>query len=44
VVAPGDSTMKIKTTGQTPRGTFVLTVTGTSGALVRQATATLVVT
>ena len=44
VVAPGSSTMKVKTTGQTPRGTFVLTVTGTSGAQVHQATTTLVVT
>ena len=44
VVAPGSSTMKVKTTGQTPRGTFTLTVTGTSGTKVHQATTTLVVT
>ena len=44
VIAPGSSTMKVKTTGQTPRGTFTLTVTGTSGTKVHQATTTLVVT
>jgi len=43
VVAPGSSTMTVKTTGKTPRGTFVLTVTGTSGAIVSQSTTTLIV-
>jgi len=44
VVAPGSSTMKVKTSGRTATGTFTLTVTGTSGTKVHQATTTLVVT
>jgi subtilisin family serine protease len=43
VVAPGSATMTVKTSGKTPRGTFLLTVSGTSGASVRQATASLTV-
>jgi subtilisin family serine protease len=44
VKAPGSSTLTVKTTTRTALGTFTLTVRGTSGALVHQATATLVVT
>jgi hypothetical protein len=33
----------VSTTGRTPRGTFTLLITGTSGSLVHSATATLVV-
>lgn len=43
VDAPGTATMEIKTNGKS-RGTFTLTVTGTSGATVRQTATTLVVT
>jgi len=41
--APGTSTLTVRTTFQTTRGTFTLQVTGTSGPLSHQATATLVV-
>ena len=44
VVAPGSSTITVKTTGKTPRGTFALAVTGTSGTTTHQATTTLIVT
>jgi hypothetical protein len=44
VKARGTSTLTVKTTTRTAVGTFTLTVRGTSGALVHQATATLVVT
>ena len=44
VVRAGSSTMTVRTTGKTARGTFTLTVRGTSGAIVHQATATLTVT
>ena len=40
----GSSTLTVKTSGSTPWGTYTLVVTGTSGALVHQATVTLVVT
>ena len=43
VAAPGSSTMKVKASSNTARGTFTLTVKGTSGAIVHQATATLTV-
>jgi hypothetical protein len=42
--ASGTSTLTVKTTSRTHAGTFTLTVRGTSGALVHEATATLVVT
>jgi hypothetical protein len=43
VKAAGSSVMKIVTTGGTRRGTFTLTVSGTSGALVRRVGLTLTV-
>ena len=39
--APGTSTLMVRTGSATPRGTFGLTVTGTAGALVRQASVQL---
>jgi uncharacterized membrane protein len=42
--APGTSSMTVRTTGFTTRGTFTLKVTAKSGSLVHQSTATLVVT
>jgi uncharacterized membrane protein len=41
--SPGSSTLTVKTTSSTPRGTYALRITGTSGSLVHQATATLTV-
>jgi subtilisin family serine protease len=41
--APGSSTLTIRTVRTTTRGTFTLRVTGKSGTVTRQATATLVV-
>jgi subtilisin family serine protease len=43
VAAPGSSTLRIRTTGSTLRGTFTVKVTGKSGTLVHQATVTLIV-
>jgi hypothetical protein len=43
VGSPGSSALTVKTTSSTPRGTYTLTVTGTSGSLVHQATARLIV-
>ncbi|HEY3089422.1 MAG TPA: S8 family serine peptidase [Jatrophihabitantaceae bacterium] len=43
VAAPGTSTLGIRTTGSTPRGTFTVNVTGTNGTLVHQVTVTLIV-
>jgi subtilisin family serine protease len=43
VAASGSSTLRVTPGGLTPRGTFTLRVTGTSGALTHQATVTLVV-
>jgi subtilisin family serine protease len=43
VGSPGSSTLTVKTTSSTPRGTYTLRITGTSGSLVHQATATLTV-
>ncbi|HXS43278.1 MAG TPA: hypothetical protein VN751_01525, partial [Solirubrobacteraceae bacterium] len=39
----GTSTLTVRTTWSTTRGTFTLTVKGTSGALAHQASATLIV-
>jgi hypothetical protein len=44
IVAPGTATMMVNTTAKTPRGTFTLTITGTSSAKIHQATTTIVVT
>jgi uncharacterized membrane protein len=43
VGSPGSSTLTVKTTSSTRRGTYTLQITGTSGSLVHQATATLTV-
>jgi hypothetical protein len=43
VAAGGSSTLTVRTSRTTPHGTFTINVTGKSGALTRQATATLVV-
>ena len=43
VGSPGSSTMTVKTTSSTPRGTYTLAITGISGALVHKATAVLTV-
>jgi len=43
VAAPGTSTLTIRTTFSTTRGTFTIRVTGSSGSLTHQATATLTV-
>ena len=42
-VLTGSSTLTVRTTSSTPRGTYTLRVTGTSGSLVHQATARLIV-
>jgi len=41
--SPGSSTLTVKTTSPTRRGTYTLRITGTSGSLVHNATATLTV-
>jgi subtilisin family serine protease len=43
VNAGGSSTMRVRTTASTPRGTFAVKVTGRNGSLVRQVTVSLVV-
>jgi uncharacterized membrane protein len=43
VGSPGSSTLTVKTTSSTRRGTYTLQITGTSGSLVHKATATLTV-
>ncbi len=44
VTGSGSSTLNVTTTAATPGGTYQLTITGTSGILVRSANVTLVVT
>jgi subtilisin family serine protease len=41
--SPGSSALTVKTTSSTKRGTYTLRITGTSGSLVHNATATLTV-
>jgi hypothetical protein len=43
VGSPGSSTLTVKTTSSTPRGTYTLQITGTSGSLVHNATTKLTV-
>jgi subtilisin family serine protease len=43
VPAPGSATLRVRSTGSTPRGTFTLRITGTSGSLSHQVTVTLIV-
>ena len=43
ITTPGSTTLRVRTSGWTPRGTFTLRISGTSGALSHQATVTLVV-
>jgi uncharacterized membrane protein len=43
VTAPGNATLRVRSTGSTPRGTFTLRITGTSGSLSHQVTVTLIV-
>jgi len=43
VGSPGSSTLTVKTTSPTKRGTYTLQITGTSGSLLHKATATLTV-
>jgi subtilisin family serine protease len=43
LAAPGTSTLTVRTLRQTTRGTFTIRVTGRSGTLMRQTTATLTV-
>jgi subtilisin family serine protease len=44
VVAPGSATLKVKTSGSTPRGTFTVVITGKSGSVTHQVPVTLTVT
>ena len=43
IATPGSSTLRVRTTGSTLRGTSTLRVTGKSGTLVHQVSATLIV-
>jgi len=43
VTGSGSSTLTVSTNRKTPRGSFVLTITGTAGSLVHSTTVTLVV-
>jgi subtilisin family serine protease len=43
VAAPGTSTLRVRTTGSTLRGTFTVRVTGRNGTLVHQVSVTLIV-
>ena len=43
VASPGSSTLTVKTTSSTRRGTYTLQITGTSGTGVHKATVTLIV-
>jgi subtilisin family serine protease len=43
VAAPGSSMLTVRTTAKAPRGTYTLTVSGTSGSKAHQATTTLTI-
>jgi hypothetical protein len=43
VNAPGTSTLRLRTSSSTPRGTYTVKVTGTSGSTIRQASVSLTV-
>ena len=43
ITTPGSTTLRIRTSGWTPRGTFTLRISGTSGALSHQVTVTVAV-
>ena len=43
ITTPGSATLRVRASGWTPRGTFTLRISGTSGALSHQVTVTLVV-
>jgi hypothetical protein len=43
ITTPGSATLRVRTSGWTPRGTFTLRISGTSGALSHQITVTLVI-
>jgi hypothetical protein len=43
ITTPGTATLRVRAASWTPRGTFTLRITGTSGGLSHQATATMVV-
>jgi len=43
ITAPGSATLRVRAASWTPRGTFTLRITGTSGGLSHLATVTLVV-
>jgi uncharacterized membrane protein len=43
VRAPGSSTLTVRTTATATRGTFTLTISGTSGSVVRRTAVTLAV-
>ena len=43
VASPGSSTLTVKTTSSTRRGTYTLQITGTGGSLVHKATVTLII-
>jgi uncharacterized membrane protein len=43
ITTPGSTTLRVRTSGWTPRGTFPLRISGTSGTLSHQVTVTLVI-
>ena len=43
ITTPGSTTLRVRTSGWTPRGTFTLRIAGTSGALSHQVTVTVLV-
>jgi hypothetical protein len=43
ITTPGTTTLRVRASSWTPRGTFTLRITGTSGALSHQVTVTVLV-